>query len=73
MAESTKTRIAEIQAPYGRLIRLDDLAFDSGMKLLRVTIREGARYTILEIDAATAQTWADQMAQWSHVQGAAGA
>ena len=35
------------------------------MKLLRVTIREGARYTILEIDAATALEWGDEMRKWA--------
>lgn len=65
MTDSIKTRIETITAPYGREIRLDDVAYESGMKLLRVTIKEGSRYTILEIDAATATTWAQTMAQWS--------
>ncbi len=65
MTESVKTRLSEIEAPYGRRIRLDEVAFESGMKLLRVTIREGARYTILEIDRATAATWAREMASWA--------
>ena len=65
MSDSVKTRSPTIAAPYGREIRLDDVAYESGMKLLRVTIREGARYTMLEIDAATALDWADEMRKWA--------
>ena len=65
MSDSVKTRIATITAPYGREIKLDDVAYDSGMKLLRVTIREGARYTMLELDAETALAWADEMRKWA--------
>lgn len=68
MSESVKTRIGEIQAPYGRNIRLDNLAHESGMEMLRLTIREGFRYTILEIDAETAKAWGDAMNAWAEGQ-----
>ena len=45
MTDSVKTRLKTIAAPYGREIRLDEVVYASGMRLLRVTIREGARYT----------------------------
>jgi hypothetical protein len=56
--------LTSIAAPYGREVRLDNVAYASGMRLLRVTIREGARYTVLEIDPATAREWADEMRRW---------
>jgi hypothetical protein len=65
VSDSIKTRLTTIAAPYGREIRLEDVAYDSGMTLLRVTIREGARYTILEIDAPTATLWAEAMTKWA--------
>ncbi len=65
MSDSVKTPLKSITAPYGRQIRLEDVAYESGLKLLRVTIREGARYTILEIDAATALDWGDEMRKWA--------
>jgi Family of unknown function (DUF6967) len=70
MSDSVKKPLKTIAAPYGRHIRLDDVAYESGLKLLRVTIREGARYTILEIDAATALEWADEMRKWAQANGA---
>jgi len=65
MSATPKQEIAEIAAPYGRRIKLDEVAYDSGMTLLRVTIREGARFTILEIDAATAGQWGGLMRDWA--------
>jgi hypothetical protein len=35
------------------------------MRLLRLTIREGARYTVMEIDPATTRAWADAMRGWA--------
>jgi hypothetical protein len=60
-----KTRRATIQAPYGRLISLDEVDFESGMRLLRVTIREGGRFTILDLDAASAAQWGRAMTDWA--------
>ena len=69
MSDSVKTPLTTILAPYGRQIRLEDVAYESGLKLLRLTIREGARYTILEIDAPTALDWAETMRKWAEADG----
>lgn len=65
---SLKTRLDTIAAPYGREIWLTEVDFESGMRLLRVTIREGTRYTILDLDAATADRWAQSMSGWAATQ-----
>lgn len=65
MTDETKERLATLAAPYHREVRLDDVRFESGMRLLRVVIREGHRITQLDIDAETARTWADVMQRWS--------
>ncbi len=65
MTNSIKTRLKTIAAPYGREVRLDDVAYPSGMRLLRITIREGARFTVLEIDAATARECVEEMGRWA--------
>jgi hypothetical protein len=66
MSAEIKTRIATIDAPYRREIWLDDLQFESGMRLLRVTIKEGRRFTQLDLDTATADRWAQIMLDWTH-------
>jgi hypothetical protein len=60
-----KTRIATVEAPYHREVWLDDVQFDSGMRLLRVTIKEGRRFTQLDLDAATADRWGQSMLDWA--------
>ena len=38
---------------------------EGGMSLLRIRIREGRRFTIFDIDPATAQRWGDAMREWA--------
>ncbi len=63
--EQIKQRLESIEAPYKRLILLDDVEFESGMNLLRVTIREGRRITQLDIDPVTAKRWGEAMVSWA--------
>ncbi len=41
---------------------------EGGMSLLRIRIREGRRFTIFDIDPATAQHWSDVMRDWAKTQ-----
>lgn len=41
---------------------------EGGMSLLRIRIREGRRFTIFDIDPATAQRWGNAMRQWADAQ-----
>lgn len=41
---------------------------EGGMSLLRIRIREGRRFTIFDIDPATARRWGDAMRQWADAQ-----
>jgi hypothetical protein len=65
MHGETKERLETLTAPYGREIRLDDVRFESGMRLLRVTVREGMRITVPDVDAPTALAWAKTMTEWA--------
>ncbi|MBI4938361.1 MAG: hypothetical protein HY846_09155 [Nitrosomonadales bacterium] len=38
---------------------------EGGMSLLRIRIREGRRFTVFDIDAATALRWSDVMRRWA--------
>jgi hypothetical protein len=61
-----KTRVAVLEAPYRREVWLDEVRFESGMQLLRVTIKEGRRFTQLDLDEATADRWGRTMLDWAH-------
>lgn len=66
------TRIDRFTAPYGgQDIELAHLEYDAGgMPLLRLRIREKHRFTIFEIDAATASRWGQALLQWAEAQAA---
>jgi hypothetical protein len=50
----------------GQTIELQQIDFvEGGMSLLRVRIREGKRFTIFDIDPATAQRWGTALLAWS--------
>ncbi|MEX8501870.1 MAG: hypothetical protein AB3X41_02350 [Leptothrix ochracea] len=59
--------ITQFTVPWGQQeISLEELRFEAGgLPLLRVRIREGKRFTIFDIDPATAATWAQAMQRWS--------
>ena len=55
----------QITAPFGQVIELRQIFHDSGVRLLRVIIRDGAKYVTLELDPASAHAWGTQMVQWA--------
>jgi hypothetical protein len=53
----------------GQAIELQDILHDAGgMRLLRIRIRERTRFTIFDIDPATAQQWGAAMQCWADAQ-----
>lgn len=64
------TELAKFKVPLGsqeiELHQIDHA--EGGMSLLRIRIREGKRFTIFDIDPATARQWADSMRAWADSQ-----
>ena len=62
--------LTKIKVPLGsqeiELQQIDHV--EGGMSLLRIRIREGKRFTIFDIDPATAEQWAVTMQQWANSQ-----
>ena len=61
-------KIDKFVGPFGgQQVELQQVEYEAGgMPLLRLRIRErGARFTIFEIDAATAERWATAMQAWA--------
>ena len=65
------TELSTFKVPLGgQQIELQQIDHaEGGMSLLRIRIREGKRFTIFDIDPATATQWAATMQQWAGVQG----
>ena len=64
MTLETSKELSKIQAPYGREIIIQSITHESGMEMLRVRIKEGSRFTILDIDPETAQKWGEVFFGW---------
>lgn len=57
--------LTKIAAPYGREIVLESVEHESSLRMLRIRIREGSRFTIMDIDADTAERWSTAMSAWA--------
>lgn len=61
------SELAKIRVPLGgqeiELQQIDHV--EGGLGLLRIRIREGKRFTIFDIDPATARQWAAAMQEWA--------
>ncbi|KAF0223244.1 MAG: hypothetical protein FD176_2063 [Rhodospirillaceae bacterium] len=66
MSEEKITPLAEIEAPWSRHLSLSAVDHDSGLRMLRLRIKEGrARFTIIDLDERTASELADQLRAWA--------
>jgi hypothetical protein len=63
--ESVITRLDELSAPYGKEVKLENVAYENGMRVLRIHIREGNRFTVMDIDENTASNWGTVMTDWA--------
>lgn len=59
------TEIAEHELPFGRRVRLVDLQFASGLRMLRLIWREGTRITQVDIDAENVAGLGDDLTRWA--------
>ena len=66
----TVTSLDKFRVPIGNQeIELQQFIFEAGgMPLLRTRIREGSRFTIFDIDPATADRWGKVLCAWAVTQ-----
>jgi len=64
------TTLEKFRVPLGNQeIELQQIDHaDGGMSLLRIRIREARRFTIFDIDPATAKHWSEVMRNWAEAQ-----
>ncbi len=66
MIEEVVSERSQHKLPYGRTITLKNVIHESGFKMLRLTIREGRRFTIVDLDNASARKLADDLDGWAN-------
>lgn len=59
------TDLEEFETSWGRMIRLQELEYEGGLKLLRVRIREGQRFTDLELSPDMAEHFGKALLAWA--------
>ena len=64
MINEKVTPLDKFTAPYGRDVTLENVAYENGMRVLRIHIREGNRFTVMDIDEKTASQWGAVMHAW---------
>lgn len=65
MNDVVRKPLLTLEAPYRREVRLEQAEFESGMRLLRVIVREGHRITQIDLDRDTARAWGAAMTAWA--------
>ena len=60
--------IARMNAPYGKELVIQTVTYEGGMQLLRLRIKEGKRFTMLDLDPGTAAQLTAVMNDWQKQQ-----
>ena len=57
--------VDSFEGPFGQKIKLQEIIFDQDVKLLRLRIREGNRFTVLDLDPDIAGRWGHALVSWA--------
>jgi len=57
----------DFEAPFGKRVELFEVTLENDVRLLRVRIREGTRFTTLDLDPVTARRWGKDLSDWAQV------
>jgi len=68
MSDERTRMVDEFATPFAKNIELLEVEIDGGVRFLRVRIREGSRFTILDLDPVTAKRWGEGMGVWAALQ-----
>ena len=65
MTDEMVTDRAEFDLPYGRQATLKNVQYASNLQMLRVTLRENRRFTVIDLDQASAEALGVEMLAWA--------
>ena len=54
MDDEKITELGEVTLPFGRIVTLRSVEYESGLRMLRMVLREGRRITQVELDDTSA-------------------
>ena len=59
------TPIEVVNAPWNKELTVSDVTYEGGFKMLHIRIKEGKRFTDLELDHNTAKHMVELMSTWA--------
>ena len=65
MSDETVSELDRFDAPWNKKVTLQDVRHESGLRMLRIRIKEGTRFTVMDIDEDTAARWGRAMSGWA--------
>jgi len=65
MNSGHNTAIDAFQVPFAKQIELIEVEEEGGVKMLKIRIREGARFTLVDLDPVSAKRWGEAMVAWA--------
>jgi hypothetical protein len=63
-SQENVTDLETINAPWNKTVTLQEIAYEGGMKMLRLRIKEGKRFTDLELDTETLRNLNGSLTNW---------
>ncbi len=70
MTEEMIEDIVEMDLPFGRRASLKSIKYESGLHMLRLTLRENRRFTVIELDSSSAAELGRHLATWAEASAA---
>ncbi len=64
MTENVKD-ITEFPLPFNKSVSLKHVEFEGGFKMVRLTFREGRRFTMIDLDPASAEKLGSELSVWA--------
>lgn len=64
MTENVK-EITDFPLPFNKTVTLKDVEFEGGFKMVRMTLREGRRFTMIDLDPASAEKLGNELSVWA--------
>ena len=65
MIEGQTRSLDRFPTPFGKDVEIIEVLAENDVQLLRVRIKEGNRFTVLELDPVTARHWGSLMVSWA--------
>jgi hypothetical protein len=63
--ETNVVELDEILLPYGHTAKLKQIEYENGMQILRMTIRQERRFTVLDLDPSRANDLGAALMNWA--------